>query len=626
MILIENVIFLKNKFPFTWDLVKAEEEKGISDEVRVESTRTGMKTLSIQTVKGANYLHSKYDPVSEAEKIIENYSDVGEYQHVFFYGIGLGYHIDKFLEKYPNIPFTLYEPDMNIFQTLLSNKKLEDWSSKSLMNIYAGHTPELISKNLTHFINAVKEKVMLFILPGYERIFTDLTRKFVSEFRDVVYAKASYIYANVVFSKRQPINSIVNVTTTFKTPNIIHEKPESFQGKPAILVAAGPSLDFEYENLRYIKENGLAYIFSVGSAINSLIENGIYPDAACTYDGSERNHLVFSKVVERGITDIPLIYGSMVGYETVEKYPGPMMHFLVGGDYFSNFILKSNNNLPIDYVLPAKSIAIITLQLLHKLGCSPIILAGQNLAYLKERTYAQGMTFTNEITEAQKTQAILVKDVEGNDVYTNRGLDGFRKEMEDRIKKLSDVVVINTTRGGAHIEGTKFEPLTKVIDERLQNRVVDQKWLTKFDYQYNQEYLCNKIQELLFEQKEFTRISNLFYRLFHEMEHYMESYNSKNLGKCFNKFDKLFDKLQDNKFYRLLLQPMNQLLFENILKLMGEIRFKQDEYSKAKNIIAHFTNFLKHCESDMNTIKPLIEKIDEKVLEWNRGSEIETPQ
>jgi len=37
-----------------------------------------------------------------------------------------------------------------------------------------------------------------------------------------------------------------------------------FKDKPAILVSAGPSLDYEIENLRYIKENGLAYISQSG--------------------------------------------------------------------------------------------------------------------------------------------------------------------------------------------------------------------------------------------------------------------------------------------------------------------------------------------------------------------------
>ncbi|WP_024984129.1 motility associated factor glycosyltransferase family protein [Brevibacillus borstelensis] len=614
MILIDNVVFLKNKFAAAWDMVKEAEAQDISEKVKVESARTGVETLSVQTEKGINYIHSRYDPVSEAEKIMAEYSDIEKDTHVFFYGVGMGYHIEWFIEKHPDVPFSVYEPEMDFFRLLTAEKKLESWNPKFLRNMYLGDSSETISKNLTHFVDVVKEKVMLIILPSYERIFTEKTRKFVAEFRNVVYTNAAYQYANVVFSKRQPINSIVNLTTTLKTPNILNEKPQSFQGKPAILVAAGPSLDLEYENLRYIKENGLAYIFSVGSAINSLIENGIYPDAACTYDGKEANHLVFSKVVERGITDIPLFYGSMVGYETVQKYPGPMMHFMVGGDYFSSFVLKRLNDTPVDFVNPAKSIAIITLQLLYKLGCNPIILAGQNFAYTQDRTYAQGMAFNNELSTTHMEQAIVVKDVEGNDVYTNRGLNSFREEMESHIAKLSDLEVINTTKGGARIKGTVYEPLEKLINERLQKQVVEKDWLTTLGNDYDLEHLIQQTQHLLSEQEKFIHLCDSFTNLFAEMKQNIEAFNSKSVGKCFVKFDKLFDRLQENKFYRLLLQPMNQLLFEAILKLFDEIRFQNDNFAKARKLINDFTSFLKNCESDMNTITPLIKNSYQEAL------------
>ncbi|EMT52253.1 hypothetical protein I532_11389 [Brevibacillus borstelensis AK1] len=614
MILIDNVVFLKNKFAAAWDMVKEAEAQDISEKVKVESARTGVETLSVQTEKGINYIHSRYDPVSEAEKIMAEYSDIEKDTHVFFYGVGMGYHIEWFIEKHPDVPFSVYEPEMDFFRLLTAEKKLESWNPKFLRNMYLGDSSETISKNLTHFVDVVKEKVILIILPSYERIFTEKTRKFVAEFRNVVYTNAAYQYANVVFSKRQPINSIVNLTTTLKTPNILNEKPQSFQGKPAILVAAGPSLDLEYENLRYIKENGLAYIFSVGSAINSLIENGIYPDAACTYDGKEANHLVFSKVVERGITDIPLFYGSMVGYETVQKYPGPMMHFMVGGDYFSSFVLKRLNDTPVDFVNPAKSIAIITLQLLYKLGCNPIILAGQNFAYTQDRTYAQGMAFNNELSTTHMEQAIVVKDVEGNDVYTNRGLNSFREEMESHIAKLSDLEVINTTKGGARIKGTVYEPLEKLINERLQKQVVEKDWLTTLGNDYDLEHLIQQTQHLLSEQEKFIHLCDSFTNLFAEMERNIEAFNSKSVGKCFVKFDKLFDRLQENKFYRLLLQPMNQLLFEAILKLFDEIRFQNDNFAKARKLINDFTSFLKNCESDMNTITPLIKNSYQEAL------------
>ncbi|MCM3590170.1 DUF115 domain-containing protein [Brevibacillus borstelensis] len=607
MILIDNVLFFKNKFPSTWKLVKEAEEKGISEAVQLEEARTGGMSITVQTEKGINYLHSKYNPVSEAEKVMDTYEDIGEYSHVFFYGIGMGYHVEWFIEKYPEMSFTLYEPNLDVFQLVGRNKIFEKWNSRYLENFYLGDDPEVISKNLGHFIQVVKEKVLLVVLPSYERIFTQQTRNFIAEFRNVVYKKGALIQAGTIFSKRLPVNSIINLPTMLRTPNILHEKPNSFQGKPAILVAAGPSLDFEYENLRYIKENGLAYIFSVGSAINALIDQDIYPDAACTYDGSARNQHVFSKVVERGIDEIPLIYGSLVGYEVIKQYPGQLLHFLISSDSFSSYTLKHSDKL--DFVNPATTIAIITLQLLYKLGCSPVILVGQNLAFLEDQSYAQGMVIDTTLSEQQKQNAILVKDVEGNDVYTSRGLDSFRKEMEFAIRQLDGLEIINTTKRGANIRGTKYVPLELVIKDQLKEKnVVDQDWKTKYENKYDFKHVLEKVHNLLAEQDEFLRISSMFYSLFDEMNHYMGTLNEKSLEKCFTKFDKLFDRLNSNDFYRLLLLQMNALLFESILKMFEEIRFHKDQYYKAKKVISEFGHFLKQCESDRDPVKSMLEK------------------
>src|SRR5690606_9070724 len=130
--------------------------------------------------------------------------------------------------------------------------------------------------------------------------------------------RKSSIATDVSFQKRWTINSIKNFPIVLKTPNVLQDFDKNvFKDKPAIIVAAGPSLNEEFANLKYIKDNGLAYIFSVGSDINALIEHGIYPDAACTYDPKERNQHVIKIIKDRNIKEIPLILGSSVGYETL---------------------------------------------------------------------------------------------------------------------------------------------------------------------------------------------------------------------------------------------------------------------------------------------------------------------
>ncbi|TKI58586.1 motility associated factor glycosyltransferase family protein [Brevibacillus antibioticus] len=604
MILIDNVNIMKNRFPKCWSLV--ENFEGTAQEIQMETTKSANLTFSIANESGKMYIHSKYDPLTEAEKVVANFPEINDSKHVFFYGIGLGYHIEAFCEKYPKVSFSVYEPNLSIFKALLSNKKIEKWNYKFLRNLYAG---EDFSSNLKHFIDVVNDEVMLIVLPSYERAFKQETSEFLKEFRNAVFNKGAAIVANKIFSKRNTINTVINLPKTISTPNLIHEQSPDFHGKPAILVAAGPSLDQEYENLRAIKEKGSAYIFSVGSAINSLIEQGIYPDAACSYDGSEKNQHVFSKVIEQGITDIPLIYGSTVGFETLQKYPGEMANFLVARDYLSSYVLKRMDGENLEFVSPSKSIAIITLELLYKLGCHPIILVGQNLAYLEERSYAQGMIFNNELTETQKETAIVVKDVQGNDVLTNRGLDTFRKEMEQVISQLPNVNVINTTKRGAHIEGTTFIPLDEVMKESLpQERVVGTEWIHSITSNYSIDYFNEQIAKLESEYNKLLRIIGTFNDLIEAMNKSIQTLNSKQLSKLFNQFDSNFDKMQENVYYHIFVQPMNILKFESVMKMFAEVRFGQNDFSKAKRVVKEFSQYLEECQADMETVKPLLEQ------------------
>ena len=262
-----------------------------------------------------------------------------------------------------------------------------------------------------------------------------------------------------------------NFKEVLNTPNILLEKKDQFKDKPAILVAAGPSLNEEIENIRYIKDKGLAYIFSVGSAINTLIYHDIYPDAACTYDPTVHNQKVFEKTKERGIKEIPMIFGSSVGYETLVNYPGDKYHMITSQDTVSNYYLKNKDGKSINIVQDAPSIAVVTVQLLYALGFSPIILVGQNLAYRGKERHSEGVHYSSEVTEAEMKNGIWVKDVYGNEILTNEGFNRMRQQMELYINGFPNINVINTTKGGAHIEGTSFIELKDIIDTDLNKKV-----------------------------------------------------------------------------------------------------------------------------------------------------------
>ena len=74
--LVDNINILKLTYPKTWEKLKSLEENMNIDSIQVEETRRGDKTLSIEKDGKKTYIHSKYNPIREAEAIIEEYNNI----------------------------------------------------------------------------------------------------------------------------------------------------------------------------------------------------------------------------------------------------------------------------------------------------------------------------------------------------------------------------------------------------------------------------------------------------------------------------------------------------------------------------------------------------------------------
>lgn len=592
--LIDNILFLKKNYPRIREDILAFEEQIINETVKVVDSKSGKPTLEIMSTNGVVYLHSKYDPEKEAQRFIEQYKQsIQEYDHVFFYGIGLGYHIEAFMARYPDMTFTMYEPTLEVMSSYLKIKRLENLPTDTLNTVHLETPYQGSFEFLRNFTSNMNQKILLIPLPSYERIFKEKYESFIKQFKMIVKNSRSELHTTMAYQRRWTVNTVKNLSKVYKTPNILKDVDKKyFMNKPGIIVSAGPSLTKEIDNLKYIKENGLAYIFSVGSAINTLIEYGILPDAACTYDPTEKNQKVFEKLKEKGIKEVPLIFGSSVGYETLENYPGLMFHMITSQDKVSHKLLDGiEKTKPL---LDAPSIAIVTYQLMLSLGFSQIILVGQNLAFKDAKRYAEGIDYgdnSNIISDNERQKLILVEDVYGNDVQTSEGYLRMKNNLELYTESNMDVETINTTKGGANIKGAPFMNLDEVIKKKLLRvDIVDNKWeqaVSNYDLEYTIEQFKiikkNKIE--LYE-----HLENIFDLLKKIKNEKVSNYNQ--FEKKLNKFDKLIKKITKNDFYLVFIAPMVRVQNENLVKNSRNIKYESDISNKINMITQHYGNFI----------------------------------
>lgn len=615
MILIDNLNILKSSYPDIWDQIKQFEDEENRTLTQIEETRNGDKTLSITKDDKKVYLHSKYNPIREAETIVESFDDIDEDTNIIFYGTGLGYHIQLILETYKDIKYYIYEPMPELLYGFLSNANLRALRVNRLMGVSA----DFIDSSMDKFIDRNRDKIKIIELPSHIQIFPEEYELFNGIMIKAIKAKRSYITTTCFFQKKWIINCMKNFKEVLSTPNIILEKKGAFKGKTAILVAAGPSLNDEIENLRYIKDNGLAYIFSVGSAINTLIHHDIYPDALTSYDPKVGNQVVTKTIKSRNIKEIPIIFGSSIGYETLENYPGDKYHMITSQDTVASYFLKDKDGKGISIVQDAPSIAVVTLQLLYTLGFSNILLVGQNLGYRGKQRYAEGISYSKELTDEQLENGIWVKDVYGNEILTNEGFNSMRHRMESYIKLLPDINVANTTKGGANIEGTEFKELIEVMETSLKEKIVDEDWLVSNKTCYDKEHLESRIKRMDRALDNALKINKEYKLILTRIQKMINNRNYTQAEKLYTRLDKELRKIENNDFYKTFILPMNRVQYKILADSIDSLNVIGDPYEKGHKIIECFNTFIDVCISDINIIQEIYKDFNYSIISYKGG-------
>lgn len=610
--LADNIMLLKKSYPSIYEHFDSDEKCNTEAKFTVEETKNNKITLKYSSNNQILYVHSKYDPQNEAKLIINDLekNDIKSSEtHAVFFGLGLGYQIEEFLCRFPDMSYSIIEPSFEIFGCFLNNRLLKRIFNNHLGIFAVGSN---YSGIFDEIIRNQQKDIVLCLLPAYKQLFAEEYKLFFETLKQRIKDERTMLNVNYAFKERWIINSINNFKEVLKTPNILMENNGIFADKVALIVSAGPSLDYEIENLRKVKNEGLAYIFSVGSSINTLIHNDIYPHAMCTYDPDVVNHIVFHKLRDLDINKIPMIYGSSVGYETLEQYKGPKYYMITTQDTISDYFLKLKDSRVLDKVNDAASIAIVTLELLLKLGFSKIILVGQNLAFQNDRNYAEGIPYVAE--KSKKT--IIEKDVEGNNIETTDSYLQMKKSIEHVIKRYQ-ASVVNTTLGGIYIEGTEFIRLSQVIDTILVKRIVDDgafEKILKGDI-YDQEFLAKKLKELQASLEVYKKIVFEIDVCLNNLEDLLLIPQKDRIVKKHVEMDKIIRSLESNEYFKVIILPLNRVEYSILVMQVSQFRNEKRPYNRALGILKPTRIFVKKLVSEMSrnneficVLKNIIEK------------------
>ena len=460
----KNMASIKEHMP---NLLKAIEDKKITSSNKLEeilsiTTKDENKAIILKYKSKEFRLNSSYRPIEEAKRWAKAYEITNINTVINMFGLGNGVFARALIDKMDDSSYLLiYEPSYDVLDHTLRNYDITDIiTNEKVIFFIEGFNDEdfrRVSNSVTSITNLNSQ--IQCVHPKYDEIFAESAVKFYKALKDSYTSEVINTNTIVKLGRRNIDNIFNNLTYLRENSSIIELKEIIPENIPAIIVAAGPSVEESIEELKRAK--GKAVIFAVDSILNFLLDSGVEPDfVLCIDPNKSKRH--FTR--ETPIT-IPLITYFESNYDILSIHKGKKI-FCSQNKFIEELYKNAGKTNP--YVQPSGSVALVAFSVCIKLGFKEIILVGQDLAYKDNQTHAG---------RAKKVKFNPDRDVEleginGELIRSRYDWNEFVKGYEDLITFYSDITVIDAKQYGAKINGTKVMELGMAID-RYCNKALD---------------------------------------------------------------------------------------------------------------------------------------------------------
>lgn len=424
----------------------AAKDKELADNIRihslgescvVEPTSSGLLTMAVTDDTGTYYFHSNVNPVTEGRIFAEEYYSI-DHSHYVVFGLGLGYHIRALLALDDGIYVDIIEPDMEIIKTAFSVMDMTWLNSNQRIRL-------IWDAGYQRWQELLKEQRCLVIHYPSLRHIKDTDVKLQLE--------KFFIHDSGVRNMQIQLenNFRDNIVNCSEYVDVL--QPE-FQGRNAVIVAAGPSLDKNVELLKNKPENTI--VVAVGTVFRKMINLGIQPDFVVFLDAQP--HLYDMQLAGLENMNIPILCVSSACKKVAEAYRGKK--YLVcqqGYDRAENYARERG----FQTYETGGSVSTIVLDLCIRMGCKNIAYIGLDLAFTENRTHAAD---TASYTEESQDDKIMVPAVGGGMVPTSKVFILYREWIERRVARESGKVqIIDATEGGALKKGLESKTLKETF-------------------------------------------------------------------------------------------------------------------------------------------------------------------
>lgn len=363
-------------------------------------------------------------------------------------GLGLGWHARAAREHQPAPHLVVYEPDPR--RRALAAALGPAWLNGD-GTVLAKDDQELIEALAPRLVYGQGGRLALFSPPAYGRAAPEV----LAQAREV--ARQSQSRGRVERANREAKQGLwlehlaLNFKHVLDYPDVSRLAGLA-RGRAALVVGAGPSLDASLSELRGIDRGCL--VLAAASALGPLARAGVAPHLALAMEAKDESRQLAG--ADPAATVLAAASSSHPAH--FSAWPGAMALFHLQPWVVD--LIGAGSALP-----SGGHVGSVAFSLAILLGCHPIILVGQDLAYPGGRRHASGRPGGEE---GEPPPTVCVPAIGGGLVETSLVMQSYIAWYQESAAYLARTQpgrrIINASAQGAYLPGFAHLPLAQALE------------------------------------------------------------------------------------------------------------------------------------------------------------------
>ncbi len=403
-------------------------------------------------------VHSAHDPSAEASRWLDTSlaatHDGAAPALMFVIGAGAGFLLDEIERRGWVTRVVIVEPEASMARVLIERRDWRHWIADGRLSILVG--PQYAGAAAVAQTLANAHRAPVLVHPVVERSLPDGVRAAHDVVSRLRFESAANGEARRAGASRVLLQTLTNAATMAREGDVATLNG-LFTGVPAIISAAGPSLDANAPDLWVSQDRAL--MIACDTATRPLLTRGIPPHLVVGLDPSVANgcHLGGLNEPQRSW----LVAEGSLHPRALDQFADRTFFFRVGHRHPWPWL--GAHGLDRGTLDVWGSVLTAAFDLALRLGCSPIIFAGADLAFTNNRPYCRGTIFEAQWacwvaggdtydniwkTQVDRWPAVEVADMNGAPARTAAHLVAFRDWLVDRSAAEPAGRVMNATGAG----------------------------------------------------------------------------------------------------------------------------------------------------------------------------------